>query len=192
MNLTDAFGPSNVALKKVKFLCAPTDKNGEDPTAPLHPEHLKTYQVKNPVPPLFPAGIVVYDQFNPTGLTVNAKKQQYLMVPAAKSLTGPTPIPTPGAFVTDHFQCYKVNVATGTPKFVPVLGLPLGEASSLHNLGLIAAARGDVAHARRLISAVAARYETIGHAPGAAAARANLARLAEQWARQAGGADEHG
>lgn len=72
------------------------------------------------------------------------------------------------------------------------LGLPLGEASSLHNLGLISAAQGDEAHARRLISAAAARYRAIGHAAGAEAARANLARLAEQWARQAGGADEHG
>jgi hypothetical protein len=72
------------------------------------------------------------------------------------------------------------------------LGLPLGEASSLHNLGLIAAAQGDATRARHLISAAAARYETISHAPGATAARANLARLAEQWARQAGGADEHG
>jgi len=40
-------------------------------------------------------------------------------VPSAKSLTGPTPVPTPAAFVTDHFQCYKVSVTPKTPKFVP-------------------------------------------------------------------------
>jgi hypothetical protein len=67
------------------------------------------------------------DQFNPSGLFVDAKKAQYLFVPSAKSLTGPTPVPTPGAFVTDHFQCYKIAVSKNTPKFAPVLGVALGD-----------------------------------------------------------------
>jgi hypothetical protein len=46
-------------------------------------------------------------------------------VPSVKSLTGPTPVPTPAAFVTDHFQCYKVAVTSGTPKFVAVPGVTL-------------------------------------------------------------------
>jgi hypothetical protein len=48
-------------------------------------------------------------------------------VPSVKSLSGPTPVPTPGAFVTDHFQCYKIAISKNTPKFVPVLGVSLGD-----------------------------------------------------------------
>jgi hypothetical protein len=61
------------------------------------------------------------------------------------------------------------------------LGLALGVASATHNLGLVAAARGDEAAARQLIAEAAARYEALGHAAGAEAARANLARLEAQW-----------
>ncbi len=127
ISLDDQFGSAQVAVKKPKFLCAPTDKNGEDPTAPTHPEHLKMYQIKNPLKPLLPTNIKVVDQFNPTGLFVNAKKSSHLLVPAAKSLTGPTPVPTPGAYVTDHFECYKIGITKGTPKFVPQLGVSLGD-----------------------------------------------------------------
>jgi hypothetical protein len=127
IDLTDQFGFSNLNLKKTKYLCPPTNKNGEDPTAPAHPEHLKSYQIKNPLKPapLFPQNIEIVDQFNPNGLIVKAKKQQLLLVPAVKSLTGPTPVPTPGAFSIDHFECYNVSVVSGTPKFVQVLGVTL-------------------------------------------------------------------
>jgi streptogramin lyase len=123
--LVDQFGSSQVAVKKPKFLCAPTDKNGEDPSAPTHPEHLKMYQIKNPLKPVLPTNIKVVDQFNPTGLFVDAKKPSHLLVPTVKSLS--VPPPPPGAFVTDHFECYKVAVSNGTPKFVPILALPIGD-----------------------------------------------------------------
>jgi hypothetical protein len=127
ISLVDQFGSSQVAVKKPKFLCAPTNKNGEDPTAPSHPEHLKIYQIKNSVKPVFPTGTTVIDQFNTSGISMDVKKQAYLLVPSVKSLTGPTPVPTPGAFTTDHFQCYKTSVTKNTPKFVPVLGVALGD-----------------------------------------------------------------
>ncbi len=127
ISLVDQFGSAQVAVKKPKFLCAPTDKNGEDPSAPTDPEHLKMYQIKNPLKPVLPTNIKVVDQFNPTGLFVNAKKSAYMLVPAVKSLTGPTPVPTPGAFVTDHFECYKIGITKNTPKFVPQLGVSLGD-----------------------------------------------------------------
>jgi hypothetical protein len=125
VSLVDQFGPSTVAVKKPNFLCAPTDKLGEDPTAPTHPEHLLSFQIKNTVKTTFPTNLKVVDQFNASGLFVNAKKQAYLFVPSVKSLTGPTPVPTPGAFVTDHFECYKVAVTSGTPKFIAVPGVTL-------------------------------------------------------------------
>jgi hypothetical protein len=127
ISLVDQFGTAQVEVKKPKFLCAPTDKNGEDPTAPAHPEHLKAYQIKYPTKPILPTHIKVVDQFNPGGLFVDAKKPSHLLVPSVKSLTGPTPLPTPGAFVTDHFECYKVAISKNTPKFTPVLGVSLGD-----------------------------------------------------------------
>jgi hypothetical protein len=122
LSLIDQFGPSTVEVRKPQFLCAPTDKNNEDPGAELHPEHLNGYKIKNLVKPDFATRITVIDQFNPSGILVDAKKQSHLLVPTVKDHT--TPPPTPAAFTVDHFECYTVRVTSQTPKFVPVLGLP--------------------------------------------------------------------
>ncbi len=125
VSLVDEFGASTIALKKPKFLCAPTNKLGEDPTAPSHAEHFVSYPIKNTQKPVFPTHITVTDQFNVTGLFVDAKKQAQLFVPSAKSLSA-TP-PTPVAFTTDHFECYKASVTAKTPKFVAVPGVTLDD-----------------------------------------------------------------
>ena len=127
VSLVDQFGSAQVAVRKPSSLCAPTDVNGDDASAPTHPEHLKMYPLKIPGRPVLPTKIKVVDQFNPTGLFVNARRPSYLLVPAAKSLTGPTPVPTPGTYATDHFECYAVTVTRGTPKFVPQLGVAVGD-----------------------------------------------------------------
>ena len=72
------------------------------------------------------------------------------------------------------------------------LGLALGEASALHNLGLVAAAQGEPTRAHQLITAAATRYAALGHTHGAADAHTNLERLAAQWAQASGGDDERG
>jgi hypothetical protein len=121
--LTDQFGSSIVEVKKPKFLCAPTNKLGEDPTARTHPEHFEGYQIKNPQKPLLPPNLQFVDQFNPSGLFLDAKKQSHLLVPTVKSLS--TTPPTPALFGVDHFQCYKATTSKGTGKFVPVLGVEI-------------------------------------------------------------------
>jgi cysteine-rich repeat protein len=121
VGLLDQFGPSTVAVRKPAMLCAPTNTLGEDATAPTHAEHLVGFQIKNPTATLFPTNLEVVDQFNPSGLFVDAKKQTHLLVPTAKNLSA-TP-PTPSMFTTDHFECYKVSVTSGAPKFVPVPGV---------------------------------------------------------------------
>jgi hypothetical protein len=94
--MVDAFGPTD--------LCAPANKNDEDPTAPDHPAHLASYDIKGrgrfkPI-----KDQLVVNQFG--SVTVDVIKPTSLLVPTAKSLTGP---PSPlGAFV-DHFACYKVE-----------------------------------------------------------------------------------
>ena len=122
VSLVDGFGTATVAVRKPIALCAPTNKLGEDPTAPLHVEHLKGYQIKAAKQPL-PTNIKVIDQFNPAGLFVDAKKPSHLLVPSAKSLSA-TP-PTPALFETDHFECYKVVTTKGAAKFVAVPGVTL-------------------------------------------------------------------
>lgn len=124
--LVDEFGPSTVAVKKPKYLCAPTNKLGEDPTAPTHPEHFEGYQIK-PVAPFAPRrNLLVFDQFNTTGLRVDAKRPARLLVPSLEVPGGPTP-PTPAVFMTDHFQCYAVSVTAHTAKFAPVTGVTLDD-----------------------------------------------------------------
>ncbi len=83
------------------------------------------------------------------------------------------------------FAAGELDAAQGYHRTVFVqsqaLGLPLGEASALHNLGLIAASQGAQVEARQLIAEAAARYEALGHAAGATAARTNLALFDDHW-----------
>lgn len=120
--LVDNFSNATAELRKTIALCAPTNKLGEDPTAPLHPEHLKAYQMKR-AKPQFPFFVTVVDQFNPSGLQIQAQNPAHLMVPSAKSLVAPPPLPP--SFETDHFACYKVKVQKGAPKFAPVAGVTI-------------------------------------------------------------------
>jgi hypothetical protein len=46
MTITDQFETQTVTLKKPYTLCAPANKNGEDPTAPSHPTSLLCYRAK--------------------------------------------------------------------------------------------------------------------------------------------------
>jgi len=123
VSLVDQFGASTVEVKRPKLLCAPTNKNGEDPSAPSHPDHLEDYQVK---PAMRFAPVLnqkVVDQFNPAGLFVDVKKPMTLQVPSAKSLTASPPAPTSPA--VDHFQCYKVAGSSGATRFQPRLGVTI-------------------------------------------------------------------
>jgi hypothetical protein len=98
-------------------LCNPVDKNGETPGAETGTDHLLTY---NTVPTRSTPvrGIVVANQFG--RLTVDALSLQRLMVPTAKSLTASPPPPSSatGSFI-DHFDCYRIKLSHGTPRFTP-------------------------------------------------------------------------
>jgi len=47
VSVADQFESITLTLKKPQLLCAPTNKNGEDPTAPFHPDHLLCYKAKS-------------------------------------------------------------------------------------------------------------------------------------------------
>ena len=104
VTLDDAFGPGVVTLKKLKRLCAPADVNGDDPDAPLDPDHLGFYTLKQTSPRFHRVqNVTVTNEFATHVLDV--VKPDRLLVPTAKSLSGP--IDLPAAFAVDHFKCYR-------------------------------------------------------------------------------------
>ena len=53
VSLVDQFGAAEgVVVRQPKRLCAPADKNGEDPDAPTRPEHLTGYDIRHPFLPV--------------------------------------------------------------------------------------------------------------------------------------------
>jgi tetratricopeptide (TPR) repeat protein len=76
----------------------------------------------------------------------------------------------------DLEECYALHSAVLNE--CRALRLDIGVASSLHNLGLVAAHRGDFEAARSMIIAAINVYRVIGRRDAAAAAWANLQRLA--------------
>jgi len=108
VTLDDQFGPSTADLITLKRLCAPANKNGEDPDALFDPEHLAGYVLKQTTPPFeHITGVEVVDQFGT--IVVDLVKPDLLLVPTAKSLLGPpSPLVDPAI---DHFKCYRVRKA---------------------------------------------------------------------------------
>jgi hypothetical protein len=117
ISLNDQFGSSTITARRRKRFCNPSVKNCEDPSAPLELEHLSGYQIKQTSPTFVPISSVnVANQFG--SVVVDLVKPDYLLVPSAKSLTGPpAPLVNPA---TDHFKCYRVRSAK-----TQVLGLVL-------------------------------------------------------------------
>ena len=124
VNLLDQFGPLVMDVKKPVKLCAPADKNNEDPTAPDDPDHLMGYMIvphKNAAKFVKQPNREVLNQFGT--IFVDVKLPASLLVPSAKSLSASPPAPTSPA--VDHFECYKVSKARQSAKFVPQLRVPV-------------------------------------------------------------------
>jgi hypothetical protein len=85
VSLGDQFGTMTVDVKKPKYLCAPVDKNGEDPTAPTDLAYLMCYQAKQTDAVKFAklTGVFVNNQFGSE--TLDVKKPALLCVPATTS-----------------------------------------------------------------------------------------------------------
>jgi hypothetical protein len=111
--LKDQFRTATATVIKPRMLCLPTNKGSDDPDAPTHPDHLEDYQAK-PVFPFTGAGArTITNQFGT--VVINVQKPVALQVPTLKSLTMPPgPLAVPAV---DHFQCYKVRLASGQPAF---------------------------------------------------------------------------
>src|SRR6185295_13225010 len=110
--------------------CAPSDKNGEDPSAPLSPEHLAGFPVTGTAPRV--NNVQVTNQFGTVSLDL--VRRSLLLVPTAKGLNAPPgPLPNP---VTDHFQCYLVRRSAGAPRFTPITGVAATDQFGAHGLDI--------------------------------------------------------
>ena len=126
LSLVDQFGTLTsgygIGTKPTKHFCAPTNKLGEDPTAPFHAEHLTWYPLKHAYHSnVSSRDVQIFNQFNivPNGsfFTATVKQASHILVPTAKDLHMPPPLPA--SFTTDHFVCYKIGLKKGTAKFKP-------------------------------------------------------------------------
>ena len=102
VNLTSQFGATAATVRRAQRLCAPADKEGEDPTAPSDVDHLTGYSVRTRVPVGERRDQIVVNQFGT--LTVDLVRPAFLLVPTGKSTIAPPASYTPAI---DHFECFR-------------------------------------------------------------------------------------
>ena len=106
VDLADDFGPSTAEVRRPRLLCAPVNKDDEDPTAPDDPDHLLGYEIRR-TSARFERLVdeLVTDQFG--ALVLDLRRPDLVLVPTAKDVSGPAAALDPP--VVDHYQCYKVR-----------------------------------------------------------------------------------
>ncbi|MCC6848671.1 MAG: PD40 domain-containing protein [Deltaproteobacteria bacterium] len=146
VTLVDRFGATQIGVADPRRVCNPANVDGQDPSAPTHPGHLLGYRIRRSgrIAPL-PRRQEITNQFGT--ITVDLVRPELLLVPSAKSLTGPPPPLNP--VTLDHFQCYRVTRARTRVKGIPVVD----QLGSLHV---------DVKRPRRLCVPVDKNGETPG------------------------------
>jgi hypothetical protein len=115
VTVTDQFGTVDLTLTKITKLCAPVNKDGEDPTAPQHPGHLVCYRAKLPKGVKFPATTVSVNNTNFGPAVLVAKAVAELCLPAFKDVV-PTPSPTPTATPRPTPTATPTPSPTATPR----------------------------------------------------------------------------
>ncbi len=108
VTVNDVFASATEDLRRLKRLCAPADKNGEDPQAPLDPRHLVGYEVTGHTPKFKAVkDVQATDQFG--SITFDVIRPDILMVPSAKTVAPAPPPGPPGNLGINHYQCYFVR-----------------------------------------------------------------------------------
>jgi hypothetical protein len=110
VTLQDRFGSTTALVKEIKRVCAPANKNNEDPSAPGAPDHLISYEIDT-TPFARKNNVHVANQFGV--YTLDVVKPFFLMNPGAKNPNGnPLPPPLVGSMLP-HFTCYKTDDVQG-------------------------------------------------------------------------------
>jgi hypothetical protein len=109
VTLVDRFGSSTSTVVNYHRLCAPADKNGDNPTAPSNPAHYVAGTLTKTSGSIAqPKGLHIDYQFGT--LTADLSNPTFLFLPASKSLTSPPPAPPTGL---RHLQCYRLTNVKG-------------------------------------------------------------------------------
>jgi hypothetical protein len=110
ISLVDRFGSLTAKATEIHRLCAPTNKNNEDPAAPSSAGHLTGFEI---VTSGFQRrnNVQVTTQFG--NLTLDVVAPVFLFVPTSKNPNG-TPLPPPlvGSDLP-HFNCYRTSNVEG-------------------------------------------------------------------------------
>jgi hypothetical protein len=117
VTLEDQFGVYSGTAHRPVDLCAPADKNGEDPEAPDSGDFLSSYKLSVPGPVEHVSGVTAVNQFGT--ITLDLLQPDTLLVPSAASLEGP---PAPGQSFLNDFTCYSVQVGKTKGKGAPAPG----------------------------------------------------------------------
>ena len=110
-SITNQFETATVTLVKPRLLCAPASKNGEDPTAPSHPDHLICYKTKDGK--FGTLTTTVTNQFGVDEVTVIHRRE--LCVPALKN---------PGTTTTTIATTTTTIATTTTTTSTTIYGSP--------------------------------------------------------------------
>jgi hypothetical protein len=126
VNLTDGFQPVTFAISKPTLICDPADNQGDGIVNPAI--DLESYKIKasSGSPKHTPQTITVVNEINPTGLVIDTKKADLLLVPTAVDQSSVPPAPSPASHDVDLYKCYTVKLSAGQPKFPAGIQRTLG------------------------------------------------------------------
>ncbi len=135
--VVDQFGAALVDVAAPLTLCAPANKNDEDPDASANPDHLRDYPVRPRQEFSIVPGQKVVNQFGTLYLDVLAPTA--LLVPTAKNLSE-TPA-APSLPAVDHFLCHAVQRPRGAAPFDPIPGVRIEDQFGTRVVDVIAPTR---------------------------------------------------
>jgi hypothetical protein len=110
VSVQDVFGTFHPTHARVQRICLPADKNGEDPGAPLNPNHEAAYEPTTQSSATLATGVTATNQFGTFTMTVKGLAR--LLVPTSKKLTAP-PGPALPVGAIPHFACHTVTNIVG-------------------------------------------------------------------------------
>lgn len=131
VSLADRFETGTFDVQKPVNLGTPASPNGQ--AAGDLETHLKAYQITltktepRQSPHTKRTRLLLRNVFHPTGseIALDTQKPDRLLVPTARSLSGPVPPPSPATHAVDHYKCYAVKPTPKTAKFVVIPGVSI-------------------------------------------------------------------
>lgn len=111
VTLVDRFGSTTSVVTNYHRLCAPADKNGDNPNAPSLPGHYAAGTLTKTTGTInMPKGLKISYQFGT--ITADLTTPVFLFLPAGKNPDHTMPAPPPPGGLR-HLQCYRLSNVSG-------------------------------------------------------------------------------